>query len=114
MTDIVNPVNVEADETEDSESLTRKVAKLVVRSSVKFVIAGAITSIIPDPETRMHKVKVLVATYVIADMVAKNTGSYVDDKIEGWKQEIRDIRTEVKKIEEKLKADKEPSESPNP
>lgn len=96
---------VDASAVEEEKTFSKRgIAKFVVRSSVKFVVAGAISNIVPEAETKIQKVKLFVGTYVIADMVARNTGTYVEEKIDGWKQDIQELREMIKKIE---------SETPN-
>lgn len=107
MTEILEGELIDPDEPDEKSSTTKAVAKFIVRNSVRFVIAGVITNVAPEAETKIQKVKLMVGTYVIADMVAKNTGSYVETKIDGWKQDFQEIRDMVKKIDSE-------SEIPNP
>lgn len=117
MTDIMdteNTENVDSEEIAEKTFTAKGLAKAVVKSSVKFVIAGVITSVLPEPVTKIHKVKTLVGTYVVSDMVARSSGTYVDEKIQEWKNDIHELRTAIKKIEESMKAEQDTPESSTP
>ena len=101
MNDIVDAEVIDAVDEVEKSSTTVSVAKFVVRSSVKFVIAGAITALVPEPETKVQKIKLAVGSYVIADMVSKSTGTYVEEKIDGWKKDIQEVRAVIKQLESK-------------
>lgn len=87
-------------ETEKHFGITTKgCVKFVARSSVKFVVAGIVSSLVPEPETKIQRVKVAVGTYVIAGAVAKSTLPFVEDKFDELKKDFREIRAAIKKLE---------------
>ena len=68
---------------------TKLVARVVVSFSVKAVIATAIASVVPT-ETKTDKVKVVVATFVLSNLVADAaktwTNDHIDDLVEVFKK----------------------------
>ena len=96
--EIVEDIKTTLEET--SKSITAKgVAKFVVRNSVKFVVSGVIANIARAPESNLQRAKLALGSYVLADMVSKNTGTYVEEKLDGLKQDFQELRALVKKIE---------------
>lgn len=60
-------------------------ARFVVGSSIRFVVSGAIASVVPV-ESRKDKVRVAVASYALSGLITEQAKDYVcneiDDKIE--------------------------------
>lgn len=93
------------DTAEEKPLIARKVGRFVVRSSVRFVVSSAVATLVPTPETKRDKVRLFIGTYAISGMVAKHAQDFIDTKFDEWKQDIVEIRIEMKKFEDKRNAD---------
>lgn len=73
---------------------TKYVTKIVVGTSVKMVIATAITSYIPT-ESKTDKVKVFVGTMVLSHMVADATKTWTDTKMDALAESYHDVKNKI-------------------
>lgn len=87
------------------------VARLVVGSSVKFVVTSTIASLVPT-ETRKDKIKVLVGGYVISGVVAEQAKRYISDDIDEKLEFCREVYDYVKKLT--AEQNEAPTDVPNP
>lgn len=86
-------------------------ARLVVGSSVKFVVTSTIASIVPV-ESKKDKIKVLVGGYVISGLVAEQAKRYISDDLDEKFEFCKDVYEHVKKLT--AAQNEAPADVPNP
>lgn len=73
---------------------TKKIVRLVVGVSVRFVIATAITQLVPA-DSRTQKVKLIIGSYVIASIVADKAQDYIDGEYDDLSETLSDLKSET-------------------
>lgn len=68
----------------------KKVVKWVVKSSVRFVVVGAINTIVPA-DTRIKKVKRFIGSNIIAEIVAEQAMRYIDSEMNEVVAEVNEV-----------------------
>lgn len=91
-------------ETAKKTFTVKGIARLVVGSSVKFVVTSTIASLVPV-ESRKDKVKVLVGGYVISGVIAEHAKRYISDDIDEKFEFCRDVYDKAKELVAAQKAD---------
>lgn len=80
------------------KSFTLKgVARVVVGSSVKFVVTSTIASLVPV-ESKKDKIKVLVGGYVISGLVAEQAKRYISDDLDEKFEFCKDVYEHIKTL----------------
>lgn len=79
----------------------RGVGRWIAGNSVKFVVAGAVVKLAPEAESGRDKIRLIVGTYVISEMAAAKAKDFMDTRFDEWKQNIDEIKSEMKKLQEK-------------
>lgn len=90
----------EEEPTENNHAGVKKFAKLVVSSSVKFVVTSTIVSLVPT-ETRLQKGKLLVGSYVLSGILADKAKDYISDDLDKKFQYAREVLVYAKKLSAK-------------
>lgn len=96
--EINNEAEIGSDEPTEKASGAKMVARFVVGSSVKFVVASTITSLVPT-DNRKDRIKVAIGSYVISCVVADKAKAYVCDEIDETIDFYKKVLEQVKKIE---------------
>ena len=91
----------------------RSAIKFVATSSVRFVVSSAITTLVPV-ETKKEKRKVFIASMVLSGMINEKVKPYVDTEIDDAIEMVREVVKQVKKLDEKRKAEAAEADVPNP
>ena len=73
---------------------TKKIVRFVVGASVRFVIATAITQLVPA-DSRTQKVKLIIGSYVIASIVGDKAQDYIDGEYDELSEIISDLKSET-------------------
>lgn len=88
------------------------VARMVVGSSVKFVVTSTIASLVPV-DSKKDKIKVLVGGYVISGVISEQAKRYINEDLDAKFEFCRDVYNEVKK-QTTAKQSEAPADVPNP
>lgn len=72
----------------------KKVVQWVATNSVRFVVVGAINTVVPA-DTRIQKVRRFIGSHIIADMVAEHVKGYIDREFAEIVDEINEMKDVV-------------------
>lgn len=82
----------------------RGVVRFMVGNVTHYVVAAAITTLVPA-ESKTDKVRLAVGAYIVGEMVAAKARDYISHEIDEILETVREVKASVKET---------PTDSPNP
>lgn len=108
MTEIENDEPTQDDESASKTDMAKSVAKAIVSHSVRFAVAGALSSFVPV-ESRKDKVRLAIASYAISGVVSEKAKEYISDSIDEKIEFVVKVRAQLEKNKHKDDTDEDPN-----